>query len=96
MLHRGGEIARGHVVAQSCGASGNIIGRAHANSIMDTRLYQVEFTGGEVTELTTNVIAETMYTQCIADGNEYLLHDVLIDYCRDNKAISRTDWQITV
>ena len=42
---------------------------AHVNPIMDTRLYQVEFNGGEVTELTNNVIAESMYAQCDADGN---------------------------
>ena len=28
-----------------------------------TRTYHVEFTGDKVTELTTNVIAESMYTQ---------------------------------
>ena len=38
-----------------------MIGRAHANQILDTKAYQVEFMGGEVTELTTNVIAEPMY-----------------------------------
>ena len=39
------------------------MGRAHANPIVDTRLCQVKFTGGEVTELTTNVIAKSMYAQ---------------------------------
>ena len=43
-------------------------------------MYQVEFPGGEVTELTTNVIAESMYSQCDADGNKYLLLNVLVDY----------------
>ena len=48
------------------------------------------------TELTTNVIAESMYTQCNADGNEFLLLDALVHYLKDNKAISLTDQQITV
>ena len=52
---------------------------------------QVEFTGGKVTELTTNVIAESMYAQCIADGNECLLLDILVDYPKNDKAISLTD-----
>ena len=34
MLPRGDEMARGDVMAQSCNASGNIMGRAHANPIM--------------------------------------------------------------
>ena len=37
-----------------------------------------------------------MYTQCDADGNEYLLLDALVDYHRDNEAISPTDKQITM
>ena len=59
-------------------------------------MYQVKFAGGKVTELTANVIAESMYAQCNADGNEYLLLDVLVDYQKDDKAISLSDQQITV
>ena len=38
MFPRGDQMARGHVVAQSGNASGNIMGRAHANHIMETRM----------------------------------------------------------
>ena len=64
-------MARGHVVAWSCNINGSIMGRAHTNPILDTRMYQVEFAGDEVTELTTNVIAESMYAQQDTNGNEY-------------------------
>ena len=66
------------------------MGRSHANPMMDTRLYQVEFKGGKVTELTVNVFADSMYAQCDADRNEYLLLDVLVDYCKNNKAIDNS------
>ena len=46
MLPRGDKVARGHVVAQSHDANGNIMDRAHTNLILDTRMYQVEFAGG--------------------------------------------------
>ena len=59
-------------------------------------MHKVEFMSGEVKELTTNVISESMYAQCDSDGNEYLLLDELVDYWRGNKAISLTDQQITV
>ena len=49
MLPRENQIVRGHVVAWSCDANGNIMGRANANPILDTEMYQVAFTGGEVT-----------------------------------------------
>ena len=83
MLPGRDKMARDYVVLWSHDTGGNIIGSAHANPIMDTILYQVEFAGGKITELT----AELMYTQCNADGNEYLHLDALVDYCKDNKAI---------
>ena len=51
LLPRGDELARGHVVAQSCNASGNFMGRDNAYSILDTKIYQVEFAWGDIKEL---------------------------------------------
>ena len=95
-LTRGDKMARGHVVVLSHDVSVNNIGIAHANSMLDPRMYHIEFAGGEVTELTTNVIVESMYAQCDADGNEYLLLDVLVDYHKDNKTMSLTEQQISI
>ena len=53
------------------------------------RMYQGEFTGEEVTELTINVIAESKYAQCDSEGNEYLLLDVLVDYQKDDNPFMR-------
>ena len=69
LLPRGDKMARGHVVAHSNNASENMMGRAHMNPILYISMYQVEFIGGEVTELTANVIAEAMYTLCDTEGN---------------------------
>ena len=80
-------MARGHVIAHSHDASGNVMGRAYTNPILDTRIYWVEFAVCKVTKLTTNIIAESMYAQCDADGNEYLLLDVLDVYHKDKKAV---------
>ena len=41
-------MARGHVVTQSGDANRNVIGRVHANPIINTRMNQVVFTGGKV------------------------------------------------
>ena len=56
----GDQTARGHVMAWSSDANGNVLGRAHANFILNSRLYQVEFIGGNVTESMTNVTTESM------------------------------------
>ena len=37
-----------------------------------------------------------MYIKCDADGNEYLLSDLLVDYDKDNKTISLIDQQTAV
>ena len=96
LLPRGYQMARGHVMARSRDANGNVMGRCHTNLILDTRRYQVVIAGGKVTELTTNDIAESMYAQCNLEGNEYLLLDALVDYHRDNKAIYLSDQQTIV
>ena len=96
LLPKGDKIARGHVVTRSQEANGNVMDRAHTNQILDTRMYQVELIVGMVTELNINVIAESMYSQCDIDGNGYLLLDMLVDYCKNNKEISLAEKQISI
>ena len=50
----------------------NLFGVSDPNPIKDTRTYEVEFPGEEITEMTSNAIAKAMYAQCDDDGNEYL------------------------
>ena len=69
LLLGGDKIASGHVMTQSNDANGNVMGRTHMNPILDTKMYEAEFAGGEVTELTANVIVESTYIQCGAEGN---------------------------
>ena len=80
LLPRGDQMVKGHVVARSIDDNGNMVGRYHTNPILDTRTYEVEFTGGKVTELIANFIAESIYAHCNLEVNEYLLLDALIDY----------------
>ena len=60
------------------------------------RMYEIDFAVGKITELTTNIIAELMYSQCNSDKNECLLLDALVDCQKDSKAISLSDQQIIV
>ncbi len=61
---------------------------------MDSRIYRVEFDDGDVCELTANVIAESMYASCNADGNEYILFDSFVDYKSNLKAVMKDNQQI--
>ena len=58
LLPRGDRMARNQVEHQKQDANGNPC------------LYEVEFPGGEITELAANIIAELMYAQCDIDRNE--------------------------
>ena len=42
---------------------------------------------GDVTEMTANMIAESMYSQCDPDGNQYVLLDSIIDHKRLDTAL---------
>ena len=63
LLPRGDQLAKGHELARSHGANGNIMGRFHTSPVLVMRTYQVEFAGGKVAELIPNVIAKSMYAQ---------------------------------
>ena len=66
-------MARGWEVHWKHHAKGNPNCRSNQNPILNTYFYNVEFQGGETTELAANIIAESLYPQCDANGNNYLL-----------------------
>ncbi len=49
------------------------------------------FDDGDVTELTANLIAKSMYAQCDPDGNQYVLLDSIIDHRRLDTATKLSD-----
>ena len=85
-LSRADKMARGHVMAWSCNASGNDMGLAHMNPILDTRMYQVDHQ--------YYCQNKCILMQCRWNG--YLLLYVLVDYHKDNKAILLTDQQTSI
>ena len=76
--------------------NGNRIGRSYSNPILYTRVYDVEFP--EVTEksFAANIIAQNIYSQCDANGNQYLLMDAITDHKRDQAEIKKTNAIVVV
>ena len=66
----------------------NFTGRTNDNPVLDTREYWVEFDYGEVSELTENVISESMYAAYNDYGNAYLMMESIVDYRKIDKALS--------
>jgi hypothetical protein len=84
LFPKGGTMTKRHVTAGKRDANGNPKRRANPNPILDTCEYTVIFDDGDVTDLTANLIAESMYAQCDPNGNQYVLLDSLIDHqCLD-------------
>ena len=71
--------------------NGNPIGRSNQNSILDTCLHE-----GEMTELVVNIIAESMYSQCDVNGNEYLLLKAFIDDRKNGSALNVHDQKVVI
>ena len=65
--------------SSACNNDGNAMGRAHQNPILDTRQCVVEWEDGQQTELSANIIAQSMYAQCDPEGNHYVLFDSIVD-----------------
>lgn len=97
MLPRGEGHSRGRVVSRKRDEDGNPIGRRSERGFFqeDDRVYLVEFADGEVTELTANVIAQTMYANCDAEGNEYLLLDSILDWRKTDEYIAPDQQRVT-
>ena len=91
LLPRGDTLARGRVIGRKRDTDGNPIGRAHSNPILDTREYMVEFEDGDVSELTANVIAQSMYEMCDENGDHVLILDTMIDHRKNDAAVSLAD-----
>ncbi len=92
LFPKGGTMTRGRVTAQKRDTDGNPKGRANFNPILDTReYYTVTFDNGDVTELTVNLIAESMYAQCDPDSNQYVLLDSLQDHQHLDRLLRLSD-----
>jgi hypothetical protein len=90
----GDEIRTGKVVWRKRELDGTVKGQANANSMLDTRTYEIEFPGGRSDEYTSNVIAENIYAQCDAEGKQCNLTEGIIDHKNDGHAVYRTEMYI--
>ncbi len=74
---------------------GNPVGHANDNPILDTRSYIVDFDDGEQTELTANMIAESLYSKCDPNGNQYVLLEAIVDHRCLPTAIKLSDQKMS-
>ena len=90
-LPLGGILKKGRVASRKWDAHGNPTGLSNDNRILDTHEYVIQFDDGDSTELTANMIAELMYSQCDHDGYEYYLFNSIVDHRRLDSALALKD-----
>lgn len=88
-LPNGDSMHRAQVKARHINSDGKPTGARDANPILDTRVYDVEFSDGSIKQYSANVIAENMLSQVDAEGYHQLLMDDIIDHRKNENAISR-------
>jgi hypothetical protein len=84
----GDEIKSGKVLRRKRELDGTVRGRANANPMLDTRIYEIEFPDGRSDEYTANVIAENMYAQCDIEGRQFNIMEGIIDHKTDGHAVA--------
>ena len=91
MLPRGGTLERGQGTERKRDHEGNVIGISNANPILDTWEYLVKFEGWDVTELTANAIAESMYAMYDEKGDHILIFDAIVDHRKNDNTPTRSE-----
>ena len=86
-----GEQRQGKVTARALDSTGKLFGKANSNPILDMRVYQVEFPYGNMAEYSVNVIAENLFSQCNASGNQFILMDTIVDHNMDGHTIKKAN-----
>jgi hypothetical protein len=82
---------QGRITKRAKDENGNPIGRRHNNPIMDTRVYEVEFSDGTTDEFHANVIAENLFSQVDSEGRQYILMKEISDHRKDDTAIEKSN-----
>ena len=79
LLPQGDHLVAGTVVGRKRDHDGNPLGNRNPNPILDTRIYEVQFSDGHVLDYAANLIAESIYLQVDDEGNQFLLLQEIID-----------------
>ncbi len=95
-LQKDGELQHGTVKRRSLGPDGRTCGTYDTNPILNSVIYDVEFSDGQVREYSANLIAENMFAQIDDEGYVTPLLDGIIDAKSDSNAVTKSDgWVAT-
>jgi hypothetical protein len=91
LLPKGDSFQTGQVKRRKRDHNGDPTGRADSNPILDTRVYEVEFSDGATQEFSANIIAESLYSQVDEEGRQYIIMEEISEHKKDGNAIGIDD-----
>jgi hypothetical protein len=77
-------------------AEGQPIGTANDKPLLDTREFPVEVLDGHDESITTNLIAQHLYSQLDKEGKRHILLDNIVDHRKGMQAIDKEDAFVTM
>ena len=91
LLPEGDQHTSATVLKRARGNDGLPIGRRHVNPILDTRLYEVEYSTGRIEQIQANLIAQNMFAQTDSEGHRFLLMKEIVDHHKGHDAMKQGD-----
>jgi len=96
MIPRGDTFEKAIVTSHKCDADGALIRKANANPLLDTHVYEVQFSDDALSKYLANIIAENSFATVDDDGYKCVLLDEIIDHrCDHTVAVTNNDSWIT-
>ena len=88
MLPQNGEhMKAARVLGRVKNNDGKYIGKYDKNPILDTRMFNVEFPDGSISEYDANTVRENIYSRVDEEGHRFQLLDRISNHRNDNTAI---------
>ena len=91
----GGETTFTCVTKRLNDVNGLPIGTSHENPILDTTVYEVEYSDGNKAYMVSNAISVNLFSQVDAEGNRHALFDEISDHRTDGKEIKQQEVFVT-
>ena len=89
LLPQGDELTKATVVGRKRDQDGRPTGKLNLNPLLDTRLYEVQFSDGSTEEIATNLIAETLLSKVDDEGRSYSILKEIVDHRTNGHALSK-------
>ena len=89
VLPHGEKMSNAKVKGRAKDMNGDEVGTFDPNPLLNSVLYDVEFSDGDIRQYSANIIAENMYSQVDEEGYSKTLFDSIVDYRSDGKAVTK-------